>query len=399
MWLRRQQRKPLTEEQLWAQTLAEVAEQQQRKARFLRRFYRRALPEWLDRRILFGLLAILLVIIFDGVRRENQEFVAKLTELTGGPVYVRDREDSEPRAVYGHASFTDGNILSTGSNTYATLTFPDGSVVTLAPNTTFEVRVLEYSRGGRWRARSFRLLGGQVWAKVSKYFGPGSDLRVYTPAAVAAVRGTQFSVAYDPDRQQAAVVCNDGLVALAGWRGGVKAVAPGYRASCAYGFEPAPPQTAEKEEFTGFGLAALQRPDVPEHWLKRAELWVTYVLDLPLSVLGIGRCSWGVGAADYARRAAAMEALRLIHIHLEGFTEYPPFVDPVTLRELGLPAKYAQRIASALYGGAIERYYALPHGFVLYGRARDKRRTLYKLTPYGVEKATPEDEAWAGLSM
>ena len=362
----------------------------------MRRFYRRWWPEWLDVRIVAGLLIVLVAFIADGVRRENAEFVARLVEANG-IVYVQHGEDAARQPASLSDRFSDGDILSTGPNTYATLEFADGSAVTLAPNTVLRVCRLEYSRGGRWKSRSFRVEAGQIWAKVSKYFGRGSDMRVYTPAAVAAVRGTVFSVRYQPMERRAMVVCQDGAVAMCGWMGNPVFVPRGTMAVCAYGAPAPPPAPAKREQFAGFGVAALRRPDIPDSWLKKAELWVTYFLDLPLSVLGIGRCSWGVGSADYARRAAAMEALRRIHIQLETFTNYPEFVDPVTLRELGLPPDKMKRLMSAFYGGAIERYFRVGRGFVLYARARDKRRTLYKLTPYGVEKATPEDERWASL--
>ncbi|MBC7287841.1 MAG: FecR domain-containing protein, partial [Armatimonadetes bacterium] len=360
LW-RKRRPKPLTEEQLLAQTVEEIRERQERQQRMIRRFYRRVLPEWLDRRIVFGLLAVLAALIADGVRRENTEFVARLTELSG-TVYVQSAYKTAPATGTVGALLQDGDQVITGANSYATLEFPDGSVITVGPSTQFEVRRLEYSRGGRWKSRTFRLAAGRVWVKVSEYFGAGSDMRVYTRAAVAAVRGTRFSVAYDPSADSTSVVCEDGTVTFAGWRGSPVQVIPRTAASCQYGSAAGYPAAAAPEEFTGFGIAALRRPDVQDSWLKKAELWITYFLDLPLSVLGIGRCSWGVGAADYARRTAAMEALRRIHVHLESFTSYPDFVNPATLEELGIPEVYARRILSAFYGGAIERYYRTSRG-------------------------------------
>lgn len=379
-----------------AQTLQEIAADQKRKKRLMRRFYRRLLPEWLDRRVLFAAVAVLALIIFDGVRRENAEFTATVTQASGTVVWQEQQATTSQVAAVG-TKCMDGNLVSTGPNSWATLEFPDGSVITLAPETAFQVRLLEYSRGGRWRARAFRVASGQIWAKVSKYFGAGSDMRVYTPAAVAAVRGTQFSVRHDPAANTTTLACNDGYVSCTGWQGRPTTVAPGQVANCDYGQPVTTLASAPADEFVGFGIAALRSPDREDSWIKKAELTVTYVLDIPLSILGIGRCSWGVGAADYARRAAAMEALRLIHIHLETFQSYPDYVDPVTLKELRVPWEYTQRIQRSLYGAAIERYYKSGNTFLLYARARDKRRSLYKLTPYGVQRGTKEDEAWASL--
>jgi hypothetical protein len=117
-----------------------------------------------------------------------------------------------------------------------------------------------------------------------------------------------------------------------------------------------------------------------------------------MSVLGIGRCSWGVGCAEIARRTAAEEALRLIHVNLESQAGgYPEFVDPCTLAELNIPPQYLKRITTPLYNGCIERYFKQGDSFVIYARARDRERTLYKLSSFGVEKATPEEAQSLGL--
>lgn len=393
MW-RKRKPKPKTQAELLAQTLEEIKEIQARRARVLPRFYRRLLPEWLDRRVLFAVLALFVIFIADGVRRENEEFGAKLTQVSGQAQVVKaGQANSAPASL--NAKLEDGDVLTTGPGGYATLEFPDGTAITVAPNSVFEVRLLEYSRAGRWRSHSFRLLGGQIFAKVSKYFGAQSDLRVYTPSAVAAVRGTQFYLTYDDASRTAGLVCVDGQVLYAGWAGTPVFVNPGQESFTQYGTQPSNPAAAEPSKVVPFSAAAMI-PDKTAPFLKKVELTVTAWLDLPLSVLGIGRCSWGVGAAEYARRAAAMESLRLIHQHLEGSPEYPSFVDPCTLRELGLPEAKAKRLLSVFAGGTIERYIGFGQTFVLYARARDKKRTLYKLTPYGVEKGTEEDERFLG---
>jgi len=392
--LGRRKRKPKTQAELIAQTLEEIKEIQARRVRVLPKFYRGLLPEWLDRRVLFAALAILVIFIADGVRRENEEFFAKLTQISG-QVQILTAGKMQAAPATPRARLEDGDALATGPDSYATLEFPDGTAITVAPNSIFEVRLLEYSRGGRWRSRSFRLLSGQIFAKVSKYFGAQSDLRVYTPAAVAAVRGTQFHLSYDDASKTAGLLCIDGQVTYAAWAGTPVTVYQGQESVAQYGMQPSNPAAAEPSKVVPFSAAAMV-PDRSAPWLKRVELTVTAWLDLPLSVLGIGRCSWGVGAAEYARRAAAMESLRLIHQHLEGATEYPSFVDPCTLRELGIPEPQAKRLLSVFSGATIERYMGFGQTFVLYARARDKKRTLYKLTPYGVEKGTEEDERFLG---
>jgi hypothetical protein len=390
---RKKKPKPKNEAEMIAQALKEIKVQQEKRAKIIPKFYRRILPEWLDRRVAFGLLAVLVIIIGDGVRRENEEFVAVLGQAQGVVTCAASGDvAAQPAAL--KSRFEDGNIIATGDGAYATLEFPDGSTVTLAPNTVFEVRLLEYSRGGRWRTRNFRLLAGSISAKVSQFFGAGSDMRVYTPAAVAAVRGTQFNVAYDPAAKQATVSCADGTVTYTGWAGQAVQVGPNTESRVTYGEAAFPPAQKEVVPFS----AAAMIPDKEAPFLKRVELTITFFLDLPLSVMGIGRCSWGVGAADYARRTAAQEALRLIHVNIESQAGgYPSFIDPCTLAELNIPAKYLKRITTPLYGGGIERYYQSGDSFTIYARARDKARTVYKLSSYGIERVTPEEAQSLGL--
>ena len=106
----------------------------------------------------------------------------------------------------------------------------------------------------------------------------------------------------------------------------------------------------------------------------------------------------GHGVREIARRTAAEEALRLIHVNLESQAGgYPEFVDPCTLAELNIPPQYLKRITTPLYNGCIERYFKQGDSFVIYARARDRERTLYKLSSFGVEKATPEEAQSLGL--
>ena len=114
---------------------------------------------------------------------------------------------------------------------------------------------------------------------------------------------------------------------------------------------------------------------------------------LPLQVLGIGKASWGVGAYNYTRRAAVQEQLRRIHVLIEGSATYPEHINPATLEELNLPAEETRRMLSVFNGEAVELYRQLQGGrdFIIFARAKDPSRSLYKLTAYGVGKAT-EDE-------
>ncbi len=386
-WFRKK-KEPQTDAETLAQAFVDVKKQQ--TGRETRK--RRALlwRKYADPRILVVLAIVFVVVIADGVRRENLEFYAVVTQATGpGRARVARDEPVQPLAV--DLQLEDGGEVQTGQNCWATLDFPDGSVVTLAPASHLVIELLEYSRGGMWRGRSFTLGFGHMWARISPKFGERSRCKVHTPSSVAAVRGTRFHVAYDPGYNDTQISCNDGAVRVDGFRGRAAMIAGGASTSVAYGDPPAGWQQIDPQTRSSFAQPALTRRIEPDSWLKSTELRLTSILDLPLSILGIGKSSWAIGAADYARRTAAMEALRRMHTSISGYPTYPEFLDPFTLRELDFRPEDALRILENFDGAAIEKYERSTQGFVIWARARDRARTPFKLTAYGVQRIS-EDE-------
>lgn len=370
--------------------LDEIAGSQKRRATRRRRstLWRR----YADPRLLLVPVALAVLLIADGVRRENMEFYATVTQATG-PGIVRVAANEAPVALEAQQRIEDGGEVRTGPSCWATLDFPDGSVITLAPDSHLTVELLEYNRGGMWRGRSFSLWFGRMFARVSPGFGVASRCRVHTPASVASVRGTRFYVSHDAGRAETQIACNDGAVRVDGFRGRAGMLPGGAATSVSYGAEPERAKSMSQQERTSFARPPLYREIRPEPWLKRVELQITHALDLPLSVLGIGKSSWALLATDTARRTAAMKALQTIHTSIEGYRTYPDFVDPFTLRELDFRAEDAPRVLRNFDGDALEKYRRAGQGFVIYARARDRQRTPYRLTRYGVQRATEAEVA------
>ncbi len=384
--------KPQSEAQMMADMLSAMEGDQQKKGKRRARRGKRLLPSWVDRRILIGLAVIVIAIIADGVRRENQEFCATVTSLYGSVEIHADTRSPGKVAKVG-AKLSDRNVIRTGAQANAVLEFPDGSVVTVGPYSQMVVKLLEYNRGGAWRSRAFFLYFGQMWARVSPNFGEKSEMKVYTPSSVAAVRGTTFSVSQAPKGGKSDVLCSEGTVEAQGFRGAPQNVTANNLVTVAAGDATRSPRGMAADQAKSFSQSPLVKDVPPQHWLKTFELAVTQALEAPLNILGIGKCSWGVGAANFARRAAAQEQLRRIHANIEGSATYPAYVNPATIHELGIPERQSQLILSKFHGDALELYRQLEggKGFIIFTRAKDPKRTLYKLTPYGVEKGT-EDE-------
>ena len=82
----------------------------------------------------------------------------------------------------------------TARNGSAMIKFADDSRLLLKPNSAVRMQGLRYYQRGGIADTQIRLLRGRVKANVEKLKGLGSRFDIATPAAVAAVRGTEFRV-------------------------------------------------------------------------------------------------------------------------------------------------------------------------------------------------------------
>jgi len=382
---------PKSQEAQMAEALSAMKKDQSKKSKRRARRYAKWLPSWVDSRILIAILILAIAIIGDGVRRENQEFYAATTYVNG-MVQVYARGTSGAQALAEGDKLEDQSVVETGANGSVVFAFPDGSVVSVGPSSSMTIKLLEYNRGGQWRTRAFYLRFGQLWARVGPYFGQESEMKVYTPSSIAAVRGTTFSVYQEP-KGQSDVMCVQGTVEAQGFTGAPQLVGPNGTSTTRQGDQAGSSGTLDARAAASFRQAPLSAEIAPPSWIKTTELAITQILDAPLQILGIGKASWGVGAYNYTRRAAVQEQLRRIHVLIEGSATYPDYVNPATLEELNLPANETQKMLSVFNGEGIELYRQLQGGrdFIMFARAKDPSRSLYKLTSYGVGKGTEEE--------
>lgn len=111
------------------------------------------------------------------------------------------------------APIEQGDQLRTGKPGRLKIVFQDDSVLSVSDQSLVVVneQVFDPANG---KARSyFDLLHGKLNSIVSDYYGrPGSNYQVKTATAVAGVRGTEFSVSYDPDDESTEVLGFNGKV-------------------------------------------------------------------------------------------------------------------------------------------------------------------------------------------
>lgn len=106
-----------------------------------------------------------------------------------------------------------GDELRTGADGQLRVVFRDDSVIDLAQNASLTVDTQVYDPGSSRFSTLLRLAAGKARAIVSKAYGaPGAAYEIQTPTAVAGVRGTEFLITYDADRDATDVIGIDGRI-------------------------------------------------------------------------------------------------------------------------------------------------------------------------------------------
>jgi hypothetical protein len=130
-----------------------------------------------------------------------------------------------------------GDVIRTGEGAHAVLTFFDGSVIELEPDSEIRVETLQATSAGDLLMTMQQTIG-RSWHVVSRTLTPNSKYEVRTPAATATVRGTAFLVTVSP-QGVSNIQTTDGVVGMIG--GGQEVlVPPGFQSSVLPGGVPEP---------------------------------------------------------------------------------------------------------------------------------------------------------------
>lgn len=334
-------------------------------------------------RLLLTLAAVAFVIaLLDGARREYDEFYANLSSFRP-QVAVRRSKNKLP--VTEKMRLQNKDAVSTAANGTATVAFPDGSAILVEPNTKFEVQLLDYNRGPK-RDRSFLLRSGSVFTRISRLFGKKGQTLICTPNAVAAARGTGFSVTFDPSANSTLVEVIDGVVALrnAGGRVEIKKGQTG----TAVGNRPPFLGSLGRPQALAQRFNNLARLDPPQNPLVKLERDSLSLLNPVLQLVALTPGGWNFGENDWARRSATRGGLKLLQQSMEAVVgDVPDALNPVALTELGLEEAEREKILGSFAGFAIDRYEKRgQNSYRILVRSRDSVGTVFQLTEAGVEE-------------
>ncbi len=96
-----------------------------------------------------------------------------------------------------------GGSVRTKANSRVTLSFSEGTIVRLAPNSQFILKAMNETVDQP--SSQLHLLFGKLWVILA-----GGEMSVETPVGVAAVRGSLLSVQFNPDTNTTMITCLEG---------------------------------------------------------------------------------------------------------------------------------------------------------------------------------------------
>jgi hypothetical protein len=108
-----------------------------------------------------------------------------------GTVEIKKSSASDWVAAKVKNSLSEGDIVKSGANSKASITFFDGSVINLQSDTQIEIKQLTSSKPTGIRLKQEI---GDTLSKVEKLTDSASKYEIETPVAVAGVRGSQMRV-------------------------------------------------------------------------------------------------------------------------------------------------------------------------------------------------------------
>lgn len=134
--------------------------------------------------------------------------------IVKGDVKVTSKGKVSPAKV--GVKVNEGDIVVTGPDSRAKIVMMDKNVLNLSPDSTLEIVVYKNDPKTQSKKVELKVDQGKVRASVEqKYDEDKNTFKIKTPTAVAGVRGTDFSVSFNPATKKSQVVTFKGAVAVA----------------------------------------------------------------------------------------------------------------------------------------------------------------------------------------
>lgn len=169
-----------------------------------------------------------------------QPLSATLVQISGD-ISIKRADGTTDDSPENGATLNATDSVITEADGSGVILFADKSEVLIHPETHITLDAISAFDGTGMIDTSFRLRGGRVENTVNPVRKPKSRFRVITPPAIAAVKGTEFSVAYNIDKNTTLAEVNKGLVGMQA--GGKEVEIPaGFGSVTEFGKPPSPPR-------------------------------------------------------------------------------------------------------------------------------------------------------------
>lgn len=140
--------------------------------------------------------------------------VAVIGQATLAPARMASVPSRPATAAEAGATVAPGTLIQTGPDGYVTVRLADGSMLRVQSDTTAQVDRIDHYEPAGFFASRLSLLKGRLEALVAHMTGGEPRFEVKTPQALLGVRGTDFRIAVDEDRQSTRGEVLDGVVVL-----------------------------------------------------------------------------------------------------------------------------------------------------------------------------------------
>lgn len=175
---------------------------------------------------LAALLAATAPVLADVIPRTDPVAGSVVAVKTGEEIALVENPDW--RSLAAAQPVKAGDVLRTNAAGQLAILFADRTQIRLGRNTTLVVKDLRPGADA-----TFDLQSGSIWARAAR---GGTGVAIETPAATAAIRGTDWSLSVGPDGRTSLIVL-EGVVELANAQGSVR-VSRGEGATAAIGQAP-----------------------------------------------------------------------------------------------------------------------------------------------------------------
>ena len=142
-----------------------------------------------------------------------EESAGRITAFRGDAAISSGKGNTQQASV-GFA-IAEGNVLATGAASSLSMSFDDGSIVTMPSNSVIRITRLRKIMLTDSIDYEFALDRGGIRSKVTPFKQGNDRYRTRTPIAVSAVRGTDFRNRYDSDSAQSFAELVEGGLELA----------------------------------------------------------------------------------------------------------------------------------------------------------------------------------------